>query len=86
MAKYLDLQKMYDEGIESLYMGGEIDNGSYYREKDVLEEDYSDPLLTGIVKIDAEDKMRGTDLYFVRCGDVVITLNEKEYKTGVITK
>lgn len=86
MTKYLDLQKMYDEGIESLYMGGEIENGSYYREKDVLEEDYSDPLLTGIVKIDAEDKMSGTDLHFVRCGDVVVALNEEEYKTGVVAK
>ena len=33
---------------ESLYMGGEFDcNGNFFREKDVLEEDYSNPLLIG---------------------------------------
>lgn len=46
-------EKAEENGITGLYLGGEIINGQVFREKDVLEDDYSSPLLYEDTEIDS---------------------------------
>ena len=59
---YLDLEQVRDDEMY-LFMGGLIMEGCYYREKDVLEDDFSDPSLSGQYEIEELSKM--DDMYKV---------------------
>ena len=87
MAKYvIDTTLLADNG---LYYGGEVDsNGNVYREKDVLENDYSDPILVGgkysvFVKRLTTDEGERYYNVSITSKDVDILLSESEFETAV---
>lgn len=87
MAKYvIDTTLLADNG---LYYGGEVDgNGNVYREKDVLENDYSDPILVGgkysvFVKRLTTDEGERYYNVSITSKDVDILLSESEFEAAV---
>ena len=87
--KYISLSKMYENGIEYLHMGGEIVDDCFYREKDVMEGDYSDPTLMGEHKITEERTWVADDgevFYFVYFKSGGLILSEEEYRAGLVEK
>ena len=53
---YYSFSKAFVNGITALHMGGEIVGDQLFREKDVLEDDYSCPILEGTCLVE-EDKI-----------------------------
>ena len=49
---FYDIEKAYKNGISYLHMGGEFQDNCFYREKDILEDDYSTPTLIGKFEIE----------------------------------
>lgn len=87
MAKYvIDTILLADNG---LYYGGEVDNnGNIYREKDVLEDDYSEPILVGgkysvFVKRLTTDEGERYYNVSITSKDVDILLSESEFEAAV---
>lgn len=87
MAKYvIDTILLADNG---LYYGGEVDNnGNIYREKDVLEDDYSEPILAGgkysvFVKRLTTDEGKRYYNVSITSKDVDILLSESEFEAAV---
>ena len=85
MRQFIDFKKMYDAGIVGLKnTGGEILEDRYYREKDVMEGDYSNPIHTGKCEL-KEVKPMAQD-QFIICfvnGDMLI-MTKDEYKAGLV--
>ena len=87
MAKYvIDTILLADNG---LYYGGEVDNnGNIYREKDVLEDDYSEPILVGgkysvfVKRITTDEGVRYYNVS-ITSKDVDILLSESEFEAAV---
>ncbi len=87
MAKYvIDTILLADNG---LYYGGEVENnGNIYREKDVLEDDYSEPILVGgkysafIKRITTDEGERYYNVS-ITSKDVDILLSESEFEAAV---
>jgi len=83
--KIYDIKKAYDNGIENLYMGGEFQEENFFREKDVLEEDYSNPVLSGIIEITSIEK-ENNNIYSVKFNGGCLLLTEEEFNAGLIIK
>ncbi len=80
----IDFKKMYDAGLTDLYFGGEVDaNGNYFRSKDVLEEDYSDPLMNGRCKI-ASVKTDANCHYIHFINGCGVVLSDDEFQAGYV--
>lgn len=88
MKKYIDFQKMYDKGITDLYMGGEVENDSYFSSRQVLEEDYSEPVFQGKCEILRERKLdkKFHIVVFTDEIDGSIALTNEEYNAGLVTE
>jgi len=82
------LRKAYDNGVDSLFWGGEINGDCFFREKDVLEDDYSVPSLEGTYAVKVllrvpRDFPDDPVMYHVKFmnGDALV-LTEDEWKAG----
>lgn len=75
------IQQAYLNGIEGLHMGGEILGDSYYREKDILEDDYSSPTLSGDLPIFSISPLE--KYYVVDFGDCKLILTHDELNAGI---
>ena len=81
---FFDIQKLYNSGIEYLEMGGEIVDENFFCEKDVLEEDYSEPTLSGRYEVASAELIKGTrilNVEFEEGGGLLLT--RKEYEAGL---
>ncbi len=87
--KFYDVQKAYDNGVTGLLMGGEIREEGLFREKDVLAENYSEPLLSGKNEIKKVETISGAcgsgiDIYQLEFKDATIYLSKGEYVAGLV--
>ena len=84
--KYYDIELAYKNGITALHMGGEFMDNNFFREKDVMENDYSLPTLQGkkeIVELKDCSISANDKLYAVRFSDGGLFLTEDELNAGI---
>lgn len=86
---FYDIENAYKNGIEYLYMGGKFQDNCFYREKDILEDDYSEPVHIGKCEIEKiEDCNNSSDIKLVKVifvnnqGGLILT--EDELNAGLI--
>ncbi len=83
---YFDLMKLHQEGHDYLYMGGYVnESGEFFREKDVLEDDFSTPLITGICRITKATVWKRFHIIELN-RKIILTLSETEYQAGIVLK
>lgn len=84
---YYDIGLAYNNGIKSLYMGGEFLNNNFFREKDILENDYSEPILQGkneIEEIKNCSISSSVELFLVQFSNGKLFLTQNELEAGFI--
>ncbi len=83
MKRYFDVQKAYDNGETYLLMGGMINEDGLFREKDILEGDFTTPLLVGKNEIKDMKYINGYPMLEFEEG-ITLILSEDEYKAGLV--
>ncbi len=87
--KIYDIERAYNNGIEDLHMGGLFQNECFFREKDVLEDNYSNPIFYGRKEIiDIKDATVNPEvkLFNITFNDGSLLLTEEELNAGLIEK
>ena len=86
--KVYDFKKAEESGVTNLHMGGEILNGGFFREKDVMNDDYSEPRLSGKYSVDFENYDEKTGLFTLHltngAEDARFLLTKDEYEAGLL--
>ncbi len=83
------IRKAEENGIRELCMGGAFMDDQCFREKDVLEEDYSNPCFGGTLNINSvtEDFFNNPEfnIFFVVFDRGALFLKKEEFEAGLMT-
>ena len=84
--KYYDIELAYKNGITALHMGGEFMDNNFFREKDVMENNYAEPTLQGkneIVELKDCSISASNKLFVVRFSNGGLFLTQNELDAGL---